>query len=596
MMRVHVLGGYLGAGKTSLARALARYLSARGERVAIVTNDQGRALVDTSLCRGSAEDVREIVGGCFCCRYDELEAALHSAADAGATVAIAEAVGSCTDLVATVLAPLADRHPDRFQLAPLSIVVDPWRIAEFEAGHVHEDLAYLFRKQIEEADIVLLSRADLAPPDVRAFIRSIRDDVAIVAVSGVSAVGLGEWMAVRPERPAAPLLIDYDRYAAAEALLGWCNARVRLVGRDAFCPAEVARGFLERMADAPIAHLKLTGLEPAGGRAAIVRPGDSPKVDFDAVPSAVHEARWLVNARVASSPSDLAARLREAMTKAAAPAAVEWEELEAFQPSRPVPQHRYAFRCGSGDEASCCAAFYDRPDVRALLGDSWHPGGVELTLAMAERLALGNEKRVLDVACGKGTSLRALLERWNITATGLDAQARVEGGERLAMVRGDAHAIPFDEAAFDAVLCECALSTFFDQPTALREIRRVLRRGGRLAISDMAIEGEIPATLREWVHTGTCLSRALTAEAYVRALEDAGLRVVDRWDASAGLREMLRRIKRNLVGAAFAAASGQLGSAPRIDMKYARDVLREATRVVDAGIVRYVAIIAERPS
>ena len=221
---------------------------------------------------------------------------------------------------------------------------------------------------------------------------------------------------------------------------------------------------------------------------------------------------------------------------------------------------------------------------------------MELTLAMAERLALGEEKRVLDVACGKGTSLRALLERWNITATGLDAQARVEGGERFAMVRGDAHAIPFEEAAFDAVLCECALSTFFDQPTALREIRRVLRPGGRVAISDMVIEGEIPATLREWVHTGTCLSRALTADAYVRALEDAGLRVVERWDASAGLREMLRRIKRNLVGAAFAAASGQLGSAPRIDMKYARDVLREATRVVDAGIVRYAAIIAERPA
>jgi hypothetical protein len=79
--------------------------------VAIITNDQGRALVDTALCQRDGGEVREIVGGCFCCRYDELEAALVGAAESGATVVIAEAVGSCTDLDATVLSPLADRHP-----------------------------------------------------------------------------------------------------------------------------------------------------------------------------------------------------------------------------------------------------------------------------------------------------------------------------------------------------------------------------------------------------------------------------------------------------------------------------------------------------
>ena len=50
-MNVHVLGGFLGAGKTTLARALAGRLRDQGERVAIVTNDQGSLLVDTQLCR-----------------------------------------------------------------------------------------------------------------------------------------------------------------------------------------------------------------------------------------------------------------------------------------------------------------------------------------------------------------------------------------------------------------------------------------------------------------------------------------------------------------------------------------------------------------
>ena len=110
----------------------------------------------------------------------------------------------------------------------------------------------------------------------------------------------------------------------------------------------------------------------------------------------------------------------------------------------------------------------------------------------------------------------------------------------------------------------------------------------------MAVEGVIPEALEEWVHTGTCLSRALTGEAYERSLTDAGFRVIERWDATDGLRELLRRIKRNLVGVAFAAASGQLNGVAPIDMKYARGVLREAERALDAGTIRYTAMIAER--
>ncbi len=593
-MRVQLLGGFLGAGKTTLARALAGRLSAKGERVAIITNDQGRALVDTALCQRDGGEVREIAGGCFCCRYDELEAALLGAAAAGATIAIAEAVGSCTDLIATVLSPLADRHPGTFQLAPLAVVVDPWRLVDVGAGRAHPDVAYLIRKQIEEADVVLLGRADLQPPDVTDLVLAIRPEAAVVAVSGAAAFGLDDWMAARPACPANPLLIDYDRYAAAEALLGWCNARVRVIGNEPFSAGDLARSFLELLLDAPIAHVKLADQSAAGGRAAVVRAGDAPRVDFPEGACRVLEAVWLLNARIAMPPAVLVERLKAALAAAAAPHIVVWEELEAFEPARPVPRHRYTFRCGSGDDAACCAAFYDRADVRALLGDSWHPGGIELTLAMAEQLGLGDGKRVLDVACGRGTSLRALLARWPITAVGLDAQSSSEGEASLSFVRGDAHRIPFPDASFDALMCECAVSTFSDQKAALQEMYRVLRPGARVAISDMAVEGEIPEGLREWVNTGTCLAGALTGDAYVRVLRAAGFRVVAQWDASDGLRELLRRIKRNLVGAALAAASGQLGVGLTIDAKRARQTLREAERAIASGSVRYLALVAER--
>jgi G3E family GTPase len=238
-MKVYVLGGFLGAGKTTLARALARRLHADGERVALITNDQGRSSVDTALCRNECAEIREIGGGCFCCRYDELESALLRVAEAGATTAIAEAVGSCTDLVATVLAPLADRQPAQFDLASLAIVVDAWRVQEIDAGAFSDDVAYLFRKQVEEADVVLLTRFDLDPPDVLAQIHTIRADATVIAVSGMNGHGLDRWLSTVAARRAVPLLLDYDRYAAAESLLGWSNARVRIRSRDGFSPAEV---------------------------------------------------------------------------------------------------------------------------------------------------------------------------------------------------------------------------------------------------------------------------------------------------------------------------------------------------------------------
>ena len=572
-------------------RALAGHLAERGERVAIITNDQGRTLVDTALCRLTVDDVREIAGGCFCCRYDELEIALLAAADAGATVTVAEAVGSCTDLVATVISPLADRHPDRLTLAPLAIVVDPWRVAEMASSAFSGDIAYLFRKQIEEADVVLLSRQDLTPPDVRNAIQGIRPDVAMVAVSGATGAGIGEWLASQPARLAAPLAIDYDRYAAAEAELGWSNAEVRLSSPDGFYPGVIMRRFLDDLRDAPVAHVKLTSLDPPGLAAALVRRGGTPKVAADGVRCT--EARWLVNARIAMAPDALVALLRGALGRAAAPASVAWTSLESFRPARPEPVHRYAFRCGTGNDASCCAAYYDRPDVSYLLGDSLHPGGVDLTLRLAEALRLAKHATVLDVACGKATSLRAILERYPVRGVGLDARRQAVGDERLTVRTGDAHDIPFDAASFDAILCECALSTFADQPRALGEMHRVLRPGGRLAISDMVIGGPIPESLRDWVHAGTCLARAMTLDGYADALQAAGFQVRERWDASEALVELLGRIKRRLVGAALASAAGGLGEY-RVDVKAGRTLLREAERAVASGVIRYGVMIAER--
>ena len=423
---------------------------------------------------------------------------------------------------------------------------------------------------------------------------NIRDDVTVVAVSAIDGGGLTAWREASVRAPGKPLAIDYDRYAAAEALLGWANGTVELESKAPFSPAQIASRFFAEMASAPLAHLKLTGIAESSGSGAAVQQGGPSTLRFDDAQRVVR-ASWLINARVALPVADLRDLLQRALALAAEEVTVVWREFECFQPGRPTPKHRYSYRCGSSDEGSCCAAFYDRDDVRALLGDSWHPGGVELTLEVASRLGLAEGRRVLDVACGNGASLLALHQRFGIAGSGLDREARRELPAPLRLLRGDAHQIPLEDGSFDALLCECALSTFVDQTQALREFLRVLKPGGRVAITDMAVEGELPETLRGWVHTGTCLAGALTRENYRKQLESAGLSLVTEWDASAALGELLRRIKRNLDGAAFAAATGNLGRSLKLDLQYGKSVLKQAEQAVAAGLIRYTALIAERP-
>ncbi len=595
-MIVHVLGGFLGAGKTTLARSLAGRLRDQGERVAIVTNDQGSLLVDTQLCRDAGASLQEIRGGCFCCRYPELERALAAAVDSGATTAIAEAVGSCTDIVATVLAPLADRHSTRYEFAPYAVVVDPWRVLDVATGAVSNEIAYLFQKQIEEADVVLVSRADMAPPHVLDRVRAWQPHAPVVPVSGRTGKGIDEWLHCQPTHSAAPLTIDYDRYAAAEAQLGWFNGAVSVQHNKTLDQSAIMRRFLERLSDAPVAHVKMAVTTPGGGSGALVRRGAWQIVEAAAQTEDRYHIRWLVNARVALPPSELRTLLGDAMVAAAAPARVTWNDVECFSPARPVPTHRYAARRSTRGETSCCVAFYQREDVLRVLGHSLHPGGIALTRQVASALGLVRGQTVLDVACGTGASLRAILGDHPVSGIGLDAQAKPYADSRLELRTGDAHAIPLAAGSVDAVLCECALSTFVDQPGALREMLRVLRAGGRVAITDMVLEGDVPESLREWVHSGTCLQRALSARAYARALADAGFVEVTSWDASDALSELLLRIKRNLVGWVTASASGAAASMPRFDLRSAREALREAERAVNAGSIRYGVFIAQRPA
>ncbi|MCZ7639933.1 MAG: CobW-like GTP-binding protein [Verrucomicrobia bacterium] len=164
--RYIMIGGFLGAGKTTAVAALAKRLVAQGQRVGLITNDQGRHLVDTAMLRAHGFATEEIPGGCFCCRFNSLvEASRRLTASTRPEVFLAEPVGSCTDLVATVTYPLRRLYGDDFTVAPVSVLVDPVRAERIfglsQGGAFSSKVRYIYLKQVEEADLVVISKCDL---------------------------------------------------------------------------------------------------------------------------------------------------------------------------------------------------------------------------------------------------------------------------------------------------------------------------------------------------------------------------------------------------------------------------------------------------
>ena len=360
--RYIMLGGFLGAGKTTAVAALAQHLTAKGLRVGLITNDQGSELVDTAMLRARGFATEEIPGGCFCCRFNSLvDAARCLDAATKPDVFIAEPVGSCTDLVATVTYPLRRIYGAEFVIAPLSVLVDPVRAERVlclaEGKKFSDKVTYIYRKQLEEADLIVVTKNELLPADrlqpLLARLVAEFSHAEILDVSVRENRGLDAWFArleTGEQRTRATMEVDYELYAEGEALLGWLNATVQLASGSGFDSEVVlqllARDIQRRLAGAEIAHLKMT-LSPDGGLGDIavinlVRSDFVPELSLR-LEAPVTAGQLIINCRAEADP-DL---IREAVRHAVAGLAekivglsAQLEHLESFRPGKPQPTHR----------------------------------------------------------------------------------------------------------------------------------------------------------------------------------------------------------------------------------------------------------------
>ena len=120
-----IVGGFLGAGKTTLIFKAVDLLRKKGKRAAVILNDQDAGLVDTHHAMARGIRVREVAGGCFCCRFSEFATVANELAAEHPDVIFAEPVGSCIDLTATVVRPVQAIFGDQLRVAPLTVLLDP---------------------------------------------------------------------------------------------------------------------------------------------------------------------------------------------------------------------------------------------------------------------------------------------------------------------------------------------------------------------------------------------------------------------------------------------------------------------------------------
>jgi G3E family GTPase len=355
--RLILVGGFLGAGKTTLLWEAANKIMAKGQRVGLITNDQAPELVDTAILKHHDVKVAEVSGSCFCCNFPGLLNAMQLVSDAAnADVIIAEPVGSCTDLSATIVQPLKEKMDGELLISPLSVLADPFQLLNILNGvssGIHPSAAYIFLKQLEESDIILITKADLLEKvDLTSLLEKVKSRFPAseaMIISSMTGEGIEEWLNEVMNRTNSGQKIaevDYDVYAEGEAILGWLNSTIDLSGEptdwDAFAK-RLLHDFSNQfeIMNAYVGHVKLM-LESGENYLMGNLTGKAETLNFRGSAGIGTQARLTFNARVEMSPETLEKIVRNTIAaNTSGTLKANILTLRCLSPGRPNPTFRF---------------------------------------------------------------------------------------------------------------------------------------------------------------------------------------------------------------------------------------------------------------
>jgi G3E family GTPase len=355
-MKLILTGGFLGSGKTTAIVQACQHLMAEGRKVAVITNDQGDQQVDSAFIKSLGITTREVSNGCFCCRYDELDAHLQSLEAAQEPeIIFAESVGSCTDLVATIAKPLHSFNPDINVI--VSVFADASMITsviEGQSSFLEESVRYIYKKQLEEADLIVLNKVDLVTGKQLALtenvLRSEYPGKIIAYQNSLRREDVVKWLerldqfTVNENRDS--LALDYNLYGNGEAQLAWLDKCIIIqspLGNGGFAARQIIRSIFNELKrkNITIGHLKFF-METDRWSDKISLTMASMSADFKIREENIQQLKLLINARVQTHPLALHDLIENVLDKVQASegCTVVTERQSAFAPGFPRPTHR----------------------------------------------------------------------------------------------------------------------------------------------------------------------------------------------------------------------------------------------------------------
>jgi G3E family GTPase len=380
-MKLHIVGGFLGSGKTTAITNAAKMLMERGKKTGVITNDQGKYLVDTGFVDANHIPSEEVINGCFCCNFDSLSEKIeHLNQVAQPEYIFAESVGSCTDLVATVVKPLLIFKKNIFESLTFSIFVDARLLLSYLKGDkllFSDDIIYIFGKQIEEADLLIVNKIDLVLEtdlkDLKKLVDTKLSRKIILVQNSLDPQNIDNWLDTLenlPPRKRDSLEIDYQSYGKGEADLAWLDEEINFTSLKHEA-GETAARFIENVVteiqqkQIPVGHLKF-----------LLFNGDQvQKISFTSIieddwkkalsPVSSNLIKLMVNARIETSPDTARSIIHNAITAVSNNGVTVSESNEvSFQPGFPTPTHRITKAMPCCDECVCIKKLLARNALR----------------------------------------------------------------------------------------------------------------------------------------------------------------------------------------------------------------------------------------